>query len=167
MCIDPFAIHQYTSHSEIAIKSRLGILLLKMFSIFASTKPYQSMNVEALRDYCLSLGDVTEKMPFQQFKAAQSICAFYVAGHIFCYFDIDQFDACTIKCDTTRIDCLKENYESIGDPYNMNRKYWIRIYFRGDVDDTMLRSLIADSYEIVKQQHRKKSLSVSQPLPTT
>ena len=125
------------------------------------------MNVEALRDYCLSLGDVTEKMPFQQFKAAQSICAFYVAGHIFCYFDIDQFDACTIKCDTTRIDPLKESYESIGDPYNMNRKYWIRIYFRGDVDDAMLRSLINDSYEIVKQQHRKKSLSVSQPLPTT
>jgi hypothetical protein len=34
-------------------------------------------------------------MPFQAFKAAQSILAFYVGGKIFCYFDIEKFDSCT------------------------------------------------------------------------
>ena len=87
------------------------------------------MNIEELRDYCLSFDGVTEKMPFQQFKAAQSICAFYVSGHIFCYFD-------------------------------MNRKYWISIHFHGDVNDRILRSLIQDSYEIVKQQYKRKIRSL-------
>lgn len=118
------------------------------------------MNIEELRDYCLSFDGVTEKMPFQQFKAAQSICAFYVSGHIFRYFDIDKFDTCIIKCNTTQIDCLKERYESISNPYNMNRKYWISIHFHGDVNDRILRSLIQDSYEIVKQQYKRKIRSL-------
>ena len=70
------------------------------------------MNIEELRDYCLSFDGVTEKMPFQQFKAAQSICAFYVSGHIF------------------------------------------------RVNDRILRSLIQDSYEIVKQQYKRKIRSL-------
>ena len=45
------------------------------------------MNVEELRYYCLSLSDeVKEKFPFQQFKAARDVLAFYISGHIFCYF---------------------------------------------------------------------------------
>lgn len=43
------------------------------------------MNVEELRYYCLSLSnDVEEKFPFQQFKAARDVMAFYIGGHIFC-----------------------------------------------------------------------------------
>jgi hypothetical protein len=53
------------------------------------------MNVEDFRNFCLSLPDSSEKMPFQAFKAAQSILAFYVGGKIFCYFDIEKFDSCT------------------------------------------------------------------------
>ena len=41
------------------------------------------MNVEDFRNFCLSLPDSSEKMPFQAFKAAQSILAFYVGGKIF------------------------------------------------------------------------------------
>ena len=65
-----------------------------------------------------------------------------------------------IKCNTTQIDCLKERYESISNPYNMNRKYWISIHFHGDVNDRILRSLIQDSYEIVKQQYKRKIRSL-------
>ena len=67
------------------------------------------MNVEELRDYCLSLGaDVEEKMPFQAFKAARGVLAFYVCGHMFCYFDIDRFSTVSLKCRPEDIDDLKE-----------------------------------------------------------
>lgn len=57
------------------------------------------MNIEEYRNYCLSLGeDVEEKMPFGAFKAAQGVLAFYVHGHIFCFFDIDKFNVITLKC---------------------------------------------------------------------
>ena len=36
--------------------------------------------------------------------------AFYVGGRIFCFFDIDRFDTCTIKCDLEQADELKARY---------------------------------------------------------
>lgn len=46
------------------------------------------MNIEELRDFCLSLGDVTEKTPFGKFaRRFDSVLAFYVCGHIFCMTD--------------------------------------------------------------------------------
>lgn len=43
------------------------------------------MDIEEFRKYCLSLGDVSEKMPFGKFAARyDSILAFYVYGHMFC-----------------------------------------------------------------------------------
>ena len=62
----------------------------KIFFIFTQNKFDRNMNIEELRDYCLSFDGVTEKMPFQHFKAAQSICAFYVSGHIFSYEIVKQ-----------------------------------------------------------------------------
>lgn len=42
------------------------------------------MNIEELRDYCLSLPDTTEKMPFQGFfHNHESLLTFNVGNHIF------------------------------------------------------------------------------------
>ena len=91
------------------------------------------MNVEELRNYCLSLGtDVEEKMPFQAFKAANGVLAFYVCGHMFCYFDIDRYELVNVKCQPDRIGELKERY------------------------DSLLRELAQNSYKIVKQQYSRK-----------
>ena len=50
------------------------------------------MNVEELREYCLSLGDVEEKIPFGKFaRRYDSTLVFYVKGHMFCMFDLDDF----------------------------------------------------------------------------
>lgn len=56
------------------------------------------MELEELRAYCLSLStEVVEKFPFQQFKAARDVLAFYINGHIFCYFDINNLRRVTIN----------------------------------------------------------------------
>lgn len=112
------------------------------------------MNVEDFRNFCLSLPGSREKMPFQAFKAAQSILAFYVGGKIFCYFDLEKFDSCTIKCRPEMIDELKARYTAVGDPYNMSHKYWISIHFNEDMPDKKIEDMVSESYEIVKAEEK-------------
>ncbi len=68
---------------------------------------------------------------------------------MFCYFDMDRFDACTIKCDPARIAELKERYRAVGDPYNGNPKYWISVRFNDDLPESLLKTLVRDSYGLV------------------
>ena len=110
------------------------------------------MNVEELRDYCLSMGsDVEERFPFTKFRPAEAVLVFYVGGHMFCYFDIDNLGIVTVKYDPAQIAALKEEYPCITNPYNMSPKHWIGI----DVlhaDDALIKRLIRESYERVKKQ---------------
>lgn len=108
------------------------------------------MDVEEFRDFCLSLPDSTEKMPFQAFPAARSVLAFYIGGRIFCFFDIDRFDACTVKCAPDLIDELKARYNAVGEPYNMSPRHWISIRFNDDMTDGEIKRRVSDSYESVK-----------------
>ena len=43
------------------------------------------MNLEEFREYCLSLGEVEEKLPFAKMPGGDSVLVFYVSGHTFCY----------------------------------------------------------------------------------
>lgn len=114
------------------------------------------MNVEELRNYCLSLGDdVEEKMPFQAFKAANGVLAFYVCGHMFCYFDVDSYEVVSVKCQPDRIEGLKERYAAVTAPYNMDPRHWIGIRPE-EADDNLMRELANNSYNIVKQQYTRK-----------
>ena len=63
------------------------------------------MNVEEYRDYCLSFGeDVEEKLPFVKFKNGDSVLVFYVCGHMFCFFDLNDVQVVSLKCQPERID---------------------------------------------------------------
>lgn len=108
------------------------------------------MDTEEFRDFCLSLPGATEKMPFQAFKSAQNVLAFYIGRHIFCFYDIEKFVACTVKCPPEQIPLLREKYEGITPPYNLSPKYWIGITFNSDVPDDELRRLVTQSYHLVK-----------------
>ncbi len=107
------------------------------------------MNTEDFRTYCLSLGDVQEKMPFEKFfRGRHSFLAFYVNGRMFCFYDIDRFDACTIKCLPSEIDELKAAYQAVGAPYNLSPKHWISIRFNDDMPEAKLKQLVSQSYKL-------------------
>lgn len=110
------------------------------------------MNIEEFREFCLSLPGSSEKMPFQAFRTAQSILAFYVGGRIFCFFDIDRFDACTVQCDPDRIDELKACYMAVGAPYNMSPKHWISIRFNDDMTDDEIKRWVRNSHDIISRK---------------
>lgn len=111
------------------------------------------MNIEVFRDYCLSLPGVTEATPFEKFSRGKfTILVFYVSGHMFCYFNIDDFRFITIKCDPEQMTELKERYQAIGEPFNGDKRYWISVEVNSDVDDNTLKSLVMQSYQLVKNR---------------
>ena len=108
------------------------------------------MNIEEFREYCLSLPGVTEGTPFEKFSRGKfTILVFYVKGHMFCYFNIDDFTSITIKCAPTDMAELKERYQAIGEPYNGNKRHWISVQLGQDIPDDEVKTLVLNSYNLV------------------
>lgn len=113
-----------------------------------------AMNIEDYRAFCLSLGtDVEEKLPFTKFHYASGVLVFYVHGHMFSFFDCDNYSIITLKCQPERIDELKALHGCIGKPSNLSPKHWIGIDANTAPDD-LLRELTRNSYEIVKAKYK-------------
>lgn len=116
------------------------------------------MNIEEFREYCLSLGDVTEKTPFGKFaRRFDSILVFYVLGHMFCLIDMDYFNSVNVKSTPEEIDELKLTYSSVSKPVNLSERYWIQLDFNGDIPDDKIRELVKRSFDIVKEKYRVSS----------
>lgn len=108
------------------------------------------MNIEEFREYCLMFPKSHEGTPFDGFfKNARSILVMYVADKMFCFFDMDKFDACTIKCDPDKIAQLKERYNAVTEPFNLSPKYWTSIHFNADMPDRILKEMVRESYNLV------------------
>ena len=111
-------------------------------------------DIETYRDFCLSLGaDVVEKMPFAAFRYAAGVLVFYVHGHMFAFFDCDNYGIVTLKCQPDRIEELKASYDCIGKPFNLSPKHWIGIDARTAPAD-LLRELTRNSYLIVRRKYK-------------
>lgn len=109
------------------------------------------MNVEEFRDFCLSFPNTKEGMPFEGFfRNSKSILVFYVGEKIFCLFDLDKFDRCTLKCDPKLIDELRE-HKGIDKPFNLSQKHWISVALNGDVSGELIKDLVANSYNLVAE----------------
>ncbi len=116
------------------------------------------MNVEEFRDFCLSFPDTQEGMPFEGFfKNSRSILVFYVGKKMFCLFDLNKFDRCTIKCDPGLIDELRE-HEGINKPFNLSPKHWISVDLNGDVSWELIQDLVTKSYKLVAESVLKKNI---------
>ena len=115
------------------------------------------MNVEEFRDFCLSFPDAMEGMPFDGFfKNSRSILVFYVGKKMFCLFDLDKFDRCTVKCDPNLIDELRER-KGIDKPFNLSQKHWLSIDLKGDASWELIKYLVSESYKLVVAGVSKKN----------
>lgn len=121
------------------------------------------MNIEELRDYCLSMEGVTEKTPFGKFaRRFDSVLVFYILDHMFCLTDMDDFTSVTVKAEPEVIEELKMTRSSVSSHRNMSERHWIQLNLNGDVSDRELNDLVQRSYEIVKAKYsgkRKKRIT--------
>ena len=109
------------------------------------------MNIESFREYCLSLPETTEDMPF-----GETVLVFRLKGKIFGCVGLDKPDLVTLKCDPQRAIELREHYGSIEGAFHWNKKYWNQIWLNGDVDDDLLRQLIKHAWDEVNKKLPKK-----------
>ena len=112
------------------------------------------MNIEDFRNYCLSLGDVTEKTPFGKFaRRYESILVFYVCGHMFCLADMDDFTSVSVRSTPEEIENTLLRHSSVSKPMNQALRNWIQLDFGGDFSDSEIYSMIDRAYEIIRLRY--------------
>ena len=102
------------------------------------------MNIETLREYCISKPGATEGFPF-----GDDTLVFKVGGRMFALANLDGDLRINLKCDPEYSIELRERYPSITPGWHMNKKYWNTVEVDGSLSDSMIRSLIDHSYELV------------------
>ena len=115
------------------------------------------MNIEELRDFCLSMEGVTERTPFGKFaRRYESILVFYILDHMFCFADMEDFTSVTIRLTSDEIEEIRMNHLSVSNPMNRGLKFWIQLNLNGDISDGEIYGLIKRAYDIVKAKYTKK-----------
>ena len=109
------------------------------------------MNIEDFRTYCLSFKGVSEKMPFGKASTEydRNLLVFSECDKWFCFVNVDVFDFCNVKCRPEQSEELQERYEGMRPGYHMNKRHWLSICFNRDVPDSLIRSLVRQSYDLV------------------
>lgn len=110
------------------------------------------MNIEEIREYCLSKPFATEDFPFDE-----EILAFRVMNKIFACINLNNPDWFCLKCDPDYAIELREKYPSITGAWHWNKKYWNQLASGTDLSDEMVRHLIDHSYdEVIKKLLKKQ-----------
>ncbi|MEL7120217.1 MAG: MmcQ/YjbR family DNA-binding protein [Bacteroidota bacterium] len=119
------------------------------------------MDIETLREYCLSKKAASEDFPFDEVTLT-----FKVLGKIFAITGLDaEVPAVNLKCEPERAIELREEYEEIQPGYHMNKKHWNTVLLEGDLDDQFLKELIDHSYDMVVSKMTKKDKMMLEQLP--
>lgn len=105
------------------------------------------MNIEELRDFCLSLKGVEEKTPFDD-----RTLVFSVKGKMFCATNMGACDFINLKCDPEEAIILREKYSEVTPGYYMNKKLWNSVSTKGQVPDSLMKEWIVNSYHLVVAQ---------------
>jgi predicted DNA-binding protein (MmcQ/YjbR family) len=110
------------------------------------------MDIDQLREYCLSKKEVSEGFPF-----GNDTLVFKVKEKVFLIASLNrpklQFN---VKCDADKAVELREQYDAIQPGYHMNKKLWNTVIIDGSVPATLIKQMIDDSYFLVIKTLPKK-----------
>lgn len=103
------------------------------------------MNLEELREYCLSIKGTTEHFPFDDVTLVIK-----VQGKMFALIPLDNPETqITLKCDPERAIALREEYAAITPAFHFNKKHWNSVNMDPTISQTLLQELIQHSYDLV------------------
>ena len=110
------------------------------------------MNIEELREFCLSIKGASECLPFDEVSLV-----FKVLDKMFALLPLDSERLCiSIKCDPEKAIELREHYNAVEPAYHFNKKYWNTIYPGSDMEDDEVKKWILHSVdEVVKKLPKK------------
>ena len=108
------------------------------------------MDIESLRNYCLSKPDVEETLPF-----GPDTLVFKVSGKIFLLTGLDsEALSFNVKCDPDKAIELREEFPCVLPGYHMNKKHWNTIMVDGSVTTKQLKEWIDHSYDLVAKKKK-------------
>jgi predicted DNA-binding protein (MmcQ/YjbR family) len=103
------------------------------------------MNIEELRDYCLSKKGVEETLPF-----GPDNLVFKLMGKMFLLASLDESPLrFNVKCDPEKAISLREQYDCVLPGYHMSKKHWNTVVADGSVPDAKLKEWIDESYFLI------------------
>lgn len=114
------------------------------------------MNLEELREYCLSLPHATEDMPFNE-----DILVFRICNRIFALTSLETRPLfVSLKCDPERALELREQYpDKIVAGYHLNKKHWNTVSLE-ELPLPLIKEMIQHSYDQVLAKVPKKDREV-------
>ena len=115
------------------------------------------MNIEQLREYCLSIkGASEESTPF-----GDDVLVYKVMNKMFLFFPLNPKDGehfAVMKCDPEKTVELRERYAGVTKGYYTgDNLLWNSVYIQRDVPDMLIKELIDHSVsEVVKKLSKKQ-----------
>jgi predicted DNA-binding protein (MmcQ/YjbR family) len=114
------------------------------------------MNIEQIRNYCLSKKGVTDDFPFDK-----DVLVFKVLGKMFLLTSLKNWEEgvqfLNLKCDEDYAQELRTEYMSIEPGWHMSKKLWNSVYiYKGELSPKFVLELIDHSYDMVVKGLPKK-----------
>lgn len=109
------------------------------------------MNIEELREYCISKPGVTESFPFDEVTLV-----FKVMDKMFALTGLNEELRVNLKCDPEKAIELRQQYSCVLPGYHMSKKHWNTVVIDGSVPRQQLHDWIDDSYNIIVAGLTKK-----------
>ena len=109
------------------------------------------MNVESIREYCLSKKATTESFPFDE-----NSLVIKVMDKMFALIDLELAEKVCLKCNPEYALELRDRHNGVEAAFHFNKKYWNQVFFNRDVDDRLMKQLIDHSYDEVLKKFTKK-----------
>ena len=108
------------------------------------------MNIELVREYCLSKKGVTEELPFNEDSPV-----YKVMGKIFLIANLNPPFSINVKCDPEKAVELRERYEAVTPGYHMNKLHWNTVEIERTIKNSLIEEWIDHSYELIVSKLKK------------
>ena len=110
------------------------------------------MNIEQVREYCLTLPGVTEDSPY-----GPDMIVYRIEGKIFLHLPLEYADPrISIKLPPEKNQELRERYDAICAAYHLNKVHWSDILIENTFSPDQIKDWILESYNLVLNKLPKR-----------
>ena len=109
------------------------------------------MNIEELREYCLSKKGATEDMPFDD-----KILVFKIGNKMFALTNLEEELKVNLKFDPEKVIERIEEFSFVIPAFHMSKKHWATVECTTKSDSKLIKRWIDESYDLVLNKLTKK-----------
>ena len=103
------------------------------------------MNIEEVREYCITKNGVTEGFPIND-----TALVFKVMGKMFALLDLSEDSrGISLKCDPELAIELREQHPEVTPAWHFNKQHWNGVNLKSSISNNQLKEWIDHSYDLV------------------